>query len=103
MSSIPWCKKVENDQKLKSRGGSCLKLLKGVIGVELLVLVVWTASFLSCVRTIVFVYFSSRVTITRIIVTAFVDGSTAHLDSVVCVAPNVGRPFGQVSLVMDVP
>ena len=24
-SSIPWCKKVENDQKLKSRGGSCLK------------------------------------------------------------------------------
>ena len=27
-SSIPWCKKVKNDQKLKSRGeGSCLKIL----------------------------------------------------------------------------
>ena len=26
-SSIPWCKKVKNDQKLKSRGGSCLKYL----------------------------------------------------------------------------
>ena len=24
-SSIPWCKKVKNDQKLKSRAGSCLK------------------------------------------------------------------------------
>ena len=24
-SSIPWCKKVKNDQKLKSRGGPALK------------------------------------------------------------------------------
>ena len=38
-SSLPWCKKVKNDQKLKSRGGggSCLKYSVDSIRVQLCV------------------------------------------------------------------
>ena len=51
--SIPWCKKVENDQKLKSRGGPALKpRAKNLKELDFLKKKEWLVNYLWTKRTL---------------------------------------------------